>query len=231
MSLQDTVFNITIIVFILTTIAFAIRYCKLLTVAQKEYERAKDIVSGIVFTFKRNQDKQNETIEQLTLQVEAAQSAVERLTNYFQGIENKFKNLVTITESTPEIYKDAIEQVNLIKKDVDRISENQENLRKQINTLEEKAQTIGKSEQSPAIVSESQPFSKLTETERVVLQFLMNEGAKSAPEVEQKIGKTREHTARLMKKLWQEGYIERDTHRIPYFYRITESLKKMEIKA
>ncbi len=31
------------------------------------------------------------------------------------------------------------------------------------------------------------------------------------------------------KKLWQEGYIERDTHLIPYVYRITENLKKIDL--
>ena len=49
----------------------------------------------------------------------------------------------------------------------------------------------------------------------------------TAPKVEKKIGKTREHTARLMKKLWQEGYIERDTHRMPFRYRPTKRLKKL----
>ena len=42
----------------------------------------------------------------------------------------------------------------------------------------------------------------------------------------EKIGKTREHTSRLMKKLWQEGYIERDTNSIPFIYRPTKELEK-----
>jgi len=47
-----------------------------------------------------------------------------------------------------------------------------------------------------------------------------------APKVEKKIRKTREHTARLMKKLWQEEYIERDTNRKPFTYRPTKKLLK-----
>jgi DNA-binding MarR family transcriptional regulator len=118
----------------------------------------------------------------------------------------------------------------LMKKDIGIIIENQNNIRKQINILEENVKKIGNNEKIQVITNESQLFSISTETEMIILQFLMTEGAKTAPEVEHKIGKTREHTARLMKKLWQEGYIERDTHRIPYIYRINENFKKMEIK-
>ena len=230
MLFQDSIFSATIIVLMLTTIVFAIRYCNLLISAQKEYERAKNIISGIVFTFKRNQDRQNEKIDQFAFQVEATHSNVERLTIQFQEIENKFKSFVTAVDFVPTMCKEDIEYVNSIKKEVDIIAENQQTLQKQLVTLNKKVQSIDKEEKSLVTVNQSQPFSKLTETERVVLKFIMDEGAKTAPEVEQKIEKTREHAARLMKKLWQEGYIERDTHRIPYSYRVTESLKKMEIE-
>jgi len=70
--------------------------------------------------------------------------------------------------------------------------------------------------------------SKLTETENIVLQFLLSEGPKTAREVEAKIEKTREHTARLMKKLWQEGYVERETHKIPFTYRAAGALRNLE---
>jgi tRNA G46 methylase TrmB len=46
---------------------------------------------------------------------------------------------------------------------------------------------------------------------------------------------TREHTARLMKKLYQGGYLERRTDKAPYAYRVKEEmlkiLKKSETKA
>ena len=67
---------------------------------------------------------------------------------------------------------------------------------------------------------------KLTKTEKEILQILITDGAKTAPEIERTIKKTREHTSRLMKKLWQEGYIERDTNSIPFIYRPTKELEK-----
>jgi hypothetical protein len=230
MTLQDIAFYLTIIIFMLITIVFAIRYCKLLTIAQNEYKKAKDIIRVVIFTFKQDQERQTKTIEKLDIQVEAVDSEVECLTKQLQVIENNFKRLLVEKNSMPEIYKDTIEQSNLMKKDIERIIENQNNLRKQINILEENVQKIGNDEKIQVIKGEGQLFSKSTETEMIILQFLMTGGAKTAPEVEHKIGKTREHTARLMKKLWQEGYIERDTHQIPYVYRVTEKLKNMEIK-
>ena len=70
-------------------------------------------------------------------------------------------------------------------------------------------------------------FIKLTTTERQIIRILLSEGAKTAPNVMEEISKTREHTSRLMKKLWQEGYIERDTNCIPFIYRPTKELEKI----
>jgi predicted transcriptional regulator len=73
-----------------------------------------------------------------------------------------------------------------------------------------------------------------TPTELHVLTLLVAEGPKSAPEIGQAVGRSREHTARLMKKLYEEGYIRRDQSRIPFRYsvvdRIKQAVKKPEAK-
>ena len=73
-----------------------------------------------------------------------------------------------------------------------------------------------------------------TPTELQVLTFLTSEGSKSAPEIGKVIGRSREHTARLMKKLFEEGYIRRDQTRIPFRYsvvdRLKQSVRKVEAK-
>ncbi len=65
-----------------------------------------------------------------------------------------------------------------------------------------------------------------TPTELQVLTLLATEGPKSAPEIGRIIGRSREHTARLMKKLFQEGYIRRDQTRIPFRYSLTERVRQ-----
>ena len=46
------------------------------------------------------------------------------------------------------------------------------------------------------------------------------------------VGRTREHTSRLMKKLFEDGLVERNTNTKPYSYSITEKGKrKLELVA
>jgi CRP-like cAMP-binding protein len=96
---------------------------------------------------------------------------------------------------------------------------------------------------TPATVTESQPISMpqlrhdpsvvqpgslnsiTTPTELQVLTLLANEGPKSAPEIGRFVGRSREHTARLMKKLFDEGYVRRDQSRIPFRYSTVERVK------
>lgn len=66
----------------------------------------------------------------------------------------------------------------------------------------------------------------LTYTEIKVLRVLSNSGPKTALEIKDIIGKTREHSARLMKKLYSQGYVLRETRIIPYTYKINETIKE-----
>lgn len=65
-----------------------------------------------------------------------------------------------------------------------------------------------------------------TSTELGVLALLDEQGPKSAPEIGRHVGRSREHTARLMKKLLDEGYVLRDQSRIPYRYSLSERVKQ-----
>jgi DNA-binding MarR family transcriptional regulator len=69
-----------------------------------------------------------------------------------------------------------------------------------------------------------------TPTELQVLTMLANEGPKSAPEIGRIVGRSREHTARLMKRLFEEGYIRRDQSRTPFRYSLVERLKQSFVK-
>ena len=55
---------------------------------------------------------------------------------------------------------------------------------------------------------EEQPLPWITETERLVLNLLVEEGPMTALKAKKKIEKTREHTAHFMNKLWQEEHRE-----------------------
>ena len=57
-----------------------------------------------------------------------------------------------------------------------------------------------------------------------VLKLLV-EGPKTSRQIEGLIGRSREHTARLMKKLFEMGYVTRDMATKPYTYAITDAGK------
>ena len=69
-----------------------------------------------------------------------------------------------------------------------------------------------------------------TPTELQVLTLLAREGPKSSPEIGRAVGRSREHTARLMKTLYEEGYVRRDQSRIPFRYSVVDRLKQTVVK-
>ena len=80
-------------------------------------------------------------------------------------------------------------------------------------------------------IKRDKAMASLTETEVVVLEFLSEEGPKTAPEIKEKVKLSREHTARLMKKLYEEGYLERETGKLPFRYSVKKEMEKLLRKA
>jgi len=77
---------------------------------------------------------------------------------------------------------------------------------------------------SVAPSSHPAPTAEGTETETRVLRFLV-EGPRSSAEIKDQLGRSREHTARLMKSLFDRGLVVRNDRNKPYVYEITESGK------
>jgi DNA-binding Lrp family transcriptional regulator len=67
-------------------------------------------------------------------------------------------------------------------------------------------------------------LARLTDTERQTIEVLAREGPKAAPELGRRVKKSREHMSRLMKKLYLEGYIDRESNHAPYRYRLNEKV-------
>ena len=60
-------------------------------------------------------------------------------------------------------------------------------------------------------------------TEREALRLVFEgRGKTTAKDIQQKIGRTREHTARMMNGLFQEGLVDRDVSVRPFAYSITQ---------
>jgi predicted transcriptional regulator len=111
----------------------------------------------------------------------------------------------------------------------------QEALTAKISTIEEKAQQFPMFPEAKieAVIpiKREKVLAPLTETELSVLEMLSLEGPKTAPEIKGKIKLSREHTARLMKKLYESGYLERETSKIPFKYSVKKEMEKLLRKA
>ena len=171
------------------------------------------------------QEEQETKVNSVLNDVEKLHAFANNLTEQNNKLERMVNGLITSVSSSFSINKRVIEYIETIKKEINNLSKAQQIINKQLINIEEKTKNTEPLKNDMIIEDKTSPI-ELTDTEKQIIQFLLNEGSKAAPEVEKKIEKTREHTARLMKKLWQEGFIERDTHRIPFIYRVNDKLKE-----
>ena len=76
-------------------------------------------------------------------------------------------------------------------------------------------------------VKQESPIPKLeyNDVTEHVLHLITNK-AMTSRDIQDALGKSREHTSRLMKKLFDEGYVDRNTNSKPYTYSITEKGKQ-----
>ena len=74
------------------------------------------------------------------------------------------------------------------------------------------------------VLHEDPILDRLTATERETLQIL-RDGPLPAPELGRRVNKSREHMARLMKRMYLEGYVDREADRPPFRYKLNDKLR------
>jgi predicted HTH transcriptional regulator len=119
------------------------------------------------------------------------------------------------------------------------IEGSQETLKAKISVIEEQVQKIlvtpPETTSEPPMgvmpIKRDKAMAALTDTEIIVLEMLAKEGSKTAPEIKERVQLSREHTARLMKKLYEEGYLEREAGKIPFRYSIKKEMENLMKKA
>ena len=72
------------------------------------------------------------------------------------------------------------------------------------------------------VAAQTAPRVEGTETEGKVLRLLA-EGPRTSAQIKEEVGRSREHTARLMKTLFDRGLVIRNDRNKPYVYEITDS--------
>lgn len=108
-------------------------------------------------------------------------------------------------------------------------------MRVKLDTLELRGSDVSQVSQETGDVSDANHKPKavrrsLEQEGRGLVDYvlkLLAEEPKTSRQIETVIGRSREHTARLMKKLFELGYVTRDTKTKPYTYAITDVGKTM----
>ena len=92
------------------------------------------------------------------------------------------------------------------------------------NEVQERpVEVVAKAEVVPEKVDSTPIIQNITPTNPInyVLHLITSKAMKSR-DIQIILKKSREHTSRLMKKLFEEGYVQRNTESKPYTYSITE---------
>jgi DNA-binding MarR family transcriptional regulator len=222
-------------VLLATTIVASFEYYKHVREAQKEYEKARDAVEDIVLSFNRELKREAERLEIVAYKVEGSTAKANASLKKVDSIEQKIAPIESKFNAIKENDETVLSKITEVNNKTHNIEAEQQTLKTKITELETQMQ---KFTEGPEIKSEpvipirrDKAMAALTDTEVIVLEMLSMEGPKTAPEIKDRIRLSREHTARLMKKLYEKGYLERETGKIPFSYRIKEEMKKFLNKA
>jgi len=229
-------FLLTLIgVLLAATVGASVEYYRQIRKAKKEYEKAKEAVEDIVLSFKRELQREADKIEIMAYRVESSTSKADAGLKRVESIEKKVAPFESQIKAIAENSADSLARVTDVDEKMRDVEASHETLKAKIAGLEEQLQKFflvpeGKSE--PVIpIKRDKAMAALTDTEVVVLEMLSMEGAKTAPEIKDRVHLSREHTARLMKKLYEEGYVERETGKIPFKYTVKKEMAKLLKKA
>ncbi len=226
------VFLIVTILLLLVTVGFAVLYYRRIKRAHEMYEEARGAVGDVVISFNKQLQRQENRLGVVAYKTEVLSSRSDETAKKLKTQTRQLSDLAAKVETFSGIEKRVSAQIEEMSKKVDGVIAKQKSLVKKIAEVPAAPEAKIK---AAIPIKRERALAPLTETELSVLEILASEGKKTAPEIRDRIKLTREHTARLMKKLYEKGYLERDSGKMPYAYRIKEEmrriLKKTEAKA
>jgi len=220
---------VTSVLLFITISALFLYYRRIRTLRQ-EYESARGVVEDIVVGVDSQFRRQKDRVLFVAQKVEAASLENKKVVKKIEEYEGRLTDLTKVMGDVPQIEEKFSGQFKEMKSEVNGIKEAQDKVMQKLGEIEKIKQEVYVPEvkiEAAIPIKREKALEPLTETELMVLETIGKEGEKTAPEIREKIGLTREHTARLMKKLYKDGYLERDTHKMPYIYRLKEEMQKI----
>jgi len=227
----DEVILILVGVLLAVTVGAAIKYYKQLRRIQREYEKAEQVIEDIVLSFNRQIRQEDDKLELVAYKVEAVSSKSDNALRKAEEVDKKLLPLESKIGVALVDGEKLLTRLDEVDKKVRDTVVSQEALTAKISAIEEQARQFSMVPEAKieAVIpiKREKVLAPLTETELSVLEMLSLEGSKTAPEIKEKIKLSREHTARLMKKLYESGYLERETGKIPFKYSVKKEMEKL----
>ena len=220
---------VTSVLLFITILALLLYYRRIRTLRQ-EYERARGVVEDIVVGVDSQFRRQKDRVLFVAQKIESASLENKKVVKKVDEYEGRLTDLANLMGDVPQIEERVSGQLKEMRSEVEGIKASQDKVMQKIvdiEKLKEEAYVPEMKIEAAIPIKREKALAPLTETELMVLETIGREGEKTAPEIREKIGLTREHTARLMKKLYKDGYLERDTHKMPYVYRLKEEMQKI----
>ena len=197
------------------TVAASFIYYQRIKLAQEEYESSKDVIRSITVGFTQQ---------------------VKKIANLIRNIEIDASEARAIASEAIKVSQETMETVKETSGERQRIAEKIEDTEKALAEMKEEMQKLSRRPVAvPARVDVDAPIplkqdavlDQLTPTELDVLTLIEEMGEGSVPQIRERIQKTREHTARLLKKLYDRGFIDRNTSGMPYRYHIRKEIREL----
>jgi len=209
-------------VFLAITVVASLLFYQRIKRAQEEYEASKQATKNIVVSFFRELSKERKRRETISVAVDAATN------RSFEALRLSEENQ-SITRTFSDKLDKATQDISALNEKIETLNNRSDLKREVIVDRKPSAETAPLTAEPPPSVSTGRGavLSKLNPTEITVLDILEREGEMTAPKIRERIGRTREHTARLLKKLYDNGFIDRVTGSMPYKYKIRKELRDL----
>jgi Sugar-specific transcriptional regulator TrmB. len=135
----------------------------------------------------------------------------------YEGIINELKIKTELLESKISKKPDNIKNINHAIDD--STSQQISQYSEERNELSELSRVI--TESNDVKMTASDEYFHTRDTLEIILKLLLN-GPLTSREIQRGIRRTREHTSRVMKKLYELKYVDRDINHKPFRYNITD---------
>ena len=199
--------------FVVLVIASYIFYQRI-KMAQMEYDDSRGAVQNITSTFTR--------------QVKRMESEINRVEREALQAKYMANEAVSAGHGSGDATLAGLEKVKELNVRVENIETSIESMRDNLKKIASQPRVISQqSVMAPIPVEGDDILHQITETEMEVLKMIVDLGEGTVPEIKDVISKTREHTARLLKKLYEKGYIDRNTSSMPYRYSIRKEIREL----